>query len=141
MRNWAKFASLQVFKKLRMEKGALIESPDPDGGTSIALPETTVSGITAFAGGGQGSATQLPAKMNRVTTVATAADSVKLPSAVAGLTIVAVNAAAANAMNVFPATGDSINALAANTAISVAANKVMMFFCVSPGVWHSVLTA
>lgn len=141
MRNWAKFANLQMFKKLRHEKGALIEAVDPDGGISIALPDTTINGLTAFAGGGQGSATPLTGMMNRVTTVATAADSVKLPAAVAGLTVVAVNAAAANAMNVFPNTGDSINALAANTALSVAANKAIVFFCVVSGIWHSVLTA
>ena len=35
--------------------------------------------ITAFAGGGQGSAVVLTSAVNRVTTVATIADSVKLP--------------------------------------------------------------
>jgi hypothetical protein len=44
-------------------------------------------------------------------------------------------------MAVFPGTGDAINALAANASLSVAANKAIIFFCVSVGVWHSLLTA
>jgi hypothetical protein len=97
--------------------------------------------ITAFAGGGQGSAVQLTRSINRVTTVATAADSVKLPAATAGLSITVINAAAANAMNVFPATGEAINALSANTALSVVANKTITFFCAVDGTWNSQLTA
>jgi hypothetical protein len=99
------------------------------------------NGLTAFAGGGQASATALPSYINRVTTVATAADSVKLPAAVAGLQITVINAAAANAMNVFPQTGEVINALAANAALSVAANKSVVFSCAVAGTWNSNLTA
>lgn len=109
-------------------------------GAAGALSPST-DAITAFAGGGQGSAVQLTSVVNRVTTVGTAADSVKLPAAVPGLEVTVINAAAANAMNVFPATGEVINALAANTAISVAANKAISFFCAVAGVWNSQLTA
>lgn len=105
------------------------------------MTESAVNGITAFAGGGQGSAVSLPAMMNRVTTVASANDSVKLPLATVGLSVTAVNAAAANSMNVFPSTGDAINALGANAAFAVTANKTVTFFCVSAGVWHSILSA
>jgi hypothetical protein len=52
-----------------------------------------------------------------------------------------VNAAAANSMNVFPAVGEKINALAANAAFAVAANKVAVFYVTGPGQWHSLLTA
>jgi len=97
--------------------------------------------ITALAGGGQ-TAPALTNAVNRVTTVATAADSVRLPPAVVGTyPIVVVNAAAANSMNIFPSTGDAINALSANTAIACAANKTMIFFCAAPGIWNSILTA
>jgi hypothetical protein len=102
---------------------------------------STTNGITAFATGGQASAVQLTTVINRVTTVGSAADSVKLPAAVAGLSITVTNAAAANSMNVFPATGDAINALTANTALAVAANKTAVFSCAVAGQWHSVLTA
>jgi hypothetical protein len=111
-------------------------------GVSGNLPKYSVTNaITAFAGGGQGSAVLLTTSISRVTTVATAGDSVKLPTALAGLQVTVVNAAAANAMDVFPNTGDVINALAANTALSVAANKTIIFTCAVNGTWNSLLTA
>lgn len=97
--------------------------------------------LTAFAGGGQASALQLQYGISRVTTVASAADSVKLPKAQAGMSITVINAAAANAMNVFPASGEAINALSADTALSVAANKTIVFSCAVNGTWNSNLTA
>lgn len=102
---------------------------------------TVTNGITAFAGGGQGSAVALTSTINRVTTVATAADSVRLPAAVAGAVVFVANAAAANSMNVFPATGESINALSANAAFAMAANTRAAFFCAVNGVWSAVLSA
>lgn len=101
----------------------------------------TDDSLTAFAGGGQANALALNYRNSRVTTVASAADSVVLPFGIQGMQMVVVNAAAANAMNVFPATGDAINALAADTAISVVANKSITFVCTATGRWHSNLTA
>lgn len=101
----------------------------------------SLNGITAHAGGGQGSATPLPAMINRVTTVASAADSVVLPASQPGLQIMVVNAAATNSMNVFPAGTDSINALSASTAFAVAAGKTCEFYCTNAGQWHSLLSA
>ncbi len=100
-----------------------------------------VDALTAFAGGGQGSATLLSKPISRVTTVATGGDSVLLPAATAGKKIVVINAAAANAMDVFPQSGEFVNALAVNVAISVAANKVIVFYCAVDGTWNSNLTA
>jgi hypothetical protein len=97
--------------------------------------------ITAFAGGGQASATPLLSMLNRVTTVGTAADSVKLPAAVPGMEITVINAHATNSMNVFPSTGDAINALGANAAFALAATKTATFFSTVAGVWHSQLSA
>lgn len=103
---------------------------------------STQNAITALAGGGQANAIVVSAQINRVTTVATAADSVKLPPAVPGQwPIVVVNAAAANSMNVFPSTGDAVNALSANAAFAMAANKTAIFFCAVAGVWNAVVTA
>ena len=111
-------------------------------GYSAGYPTVTaLNGITAHAGGGQGSATLLAAAINRVTTVATAADSVGLPASAPGMTIIVANAAAANSMNVFPASGDAINALGANAAFAVAAGKTATFYCTNAGQWHSILTA
>jgi hypothetical protein len=102
---------------------------------------TTVDGLTAHAGGGQGSALALPAQINRVTVVGSAADSVILPASKAGMQIITVNGAASNSMNVFPATGETINALSANTAFAVAAGKTCQFFCPLNGAWHALLSA
>lgn len=97
--------------------------------------------LTAFAGGGQANAVQLTAQINRVTVVATAADSVKLPAALAKAQVVVINAAAANAMNVYPQTGEFINDLAVDLPIFVAANKTIVFYCAVNATWNSVLTA
>ena len=97
--------------------------------------------LTAHAGGGQASALQLAASINIVTTVATAADSVKLPDAIAGSVVIVKNAAAANSMNVYPQSGEIINALAADAAYALAAAKAAVFFCGVAGTWYTVLTA
>lgn len=99
-----------------------------------------VNGITAFATGGQANAVALTASVNRITTVVNAGDSVRLPVATAGAEVVVINAAA-NSMNVFPSTGNAINALSANAAYAVAANKVVRFICAVDGTWNSLLTA
>lgn len=97
--------------------------------------------LTAKAGGGQGGGPTINRMVNRVTTVATAADSVTLPASAAGMEVTIINAAAANSMNVFPATGEAINALGANTAFALAANKTVTAFCTTAGQWHTQLTA
>lgn len=112
-----------------------------DVGSAFFDLSSTANAITARAGGGQALATALTATYNRVTTVATAADSVLLPAAVAGTRVVVFNAAAANSMNVFPATGAAINALAANTAFAVAAGRGAEFVCCVDGTWNTVYGA
>lgn len=112
------------------------------GGFASSFPTVSaVNGLTAKAGGGQSGATAITSVINRFTTVGTAADSALLPSAAVGMQVTVVNAAAANSMNVFPATGEVINALAANTAFAVAAGKTCTFYCANAGQWHTVLSA
>lgn len=102
-------------------------------------------GVVAHAGGGQANAVLITGIQARVTTVATAADSVRLPPAIAGMSLNVLNGAAANAMNVFPSSaaqggvagGDNINALAVNTALSCAAQTVTNFYCITTGTWWS----
>lgn len=105
------------------------------------LDLSATDGLTALAGGAQAGTSLGNFAINRFTTVATAADSAQLPKAKPGRMRVVINAAAANAMAVFPQTGESINAIAADSAFSVAANKTAIFFCAVTGVWNSVLTA
>jgi hypothetical protein len=78
------------------------------------------------------------------TTVATGNDSVKLPAVLAlpaGTEITVANAHASNSLNVFPATGDAIDALGVNAARAVAAGKVCTFTTISAGQCHSMLGA
>jgi hypothetical protein len=92
--------------------------------------------ITAFAGGGQGSATPLTKDINRVTTVATNGDSVLLPVGVAGMEVVIFNDGASS-LDVFPSTGETINALAADTAYDISASASARFICIAVGVWKT----
>ena len=103
---------------------------------------SVANNLTAHVGGGQTTPT-LTSAINRFTTVTTAADSATLPLTLTlvGGTITVVNAAAANSMTVYPASGEAINALSANTGFAVAAGKVTEFFCTNSGQWHSVTTA
>ncbi len=105
------------------------------------IVQSVVDSITAKAGGGQTNAVLMTAAMNRITGVASGNDSVKLPPSVAGLDVVIINAHASNAVNVYPQTGDAINALGANTAFNLTSNKTATFYCCTAGQWHSVLTA
>lgn len=98
-------------------------------------------GLTAFAGGGQASGTSLADyAMNKFSTVATTADSATLPKAKQGRLRFVKNAGA-NSMNVFPASGEVINALAADAAFAVAATKQVIFVCYTDGIWDTILTA
>lgn len=112
----------------------LVQTASDDAGNDSA------NGLTAHAAGGQASALALTAGINRVTTVATIGDSVKLPAATVNKRVVVINAGA-NSMDVFPVTGGIINALAANAALAVAANKTVIFVCALAGTWNSIVTA
>lgn len=97
------------------------------------------TGITAFAGGGQGSAIALTGEYNNVTTVASAYDSVKLLTAVLGQTQVVKNSGA-NILSVFPNTADSINALAVNLSVDIPVGGEMTFRAISDTVWETIET-
>lgn len=96
--------------------------------------------LTALAGGAQ-AGTACSSRINRFTTVTTAADSGQLPAALPGRECIVINDAALNSMNVFPQTGESIDAGAANAAVAVAAAKRRYFVCAVAGKWHSILGA
>jgi hypothetical protein len=96
--------------------------------------------LTAHAGGGQASALALTSMLNRVTTVATAADSVVLPVATAGLRIDVENAGA-NAMQVFANGSDTINGTAGATGLSQAIATVAIYRCYVAGAWTRTVGA
>lgn len=94
------------------------------------------TGITAHAGGGQGSATALTEEFNEVTTCATAGDSVKLPAAVLGKSIIVFNDGAAYC-DVFPVTSGTINDGSANAAVKVAPGMMVTFKATSSTNWET----
>ncbi|SRR6266699_6097665 len=102
-------------------------------GTSMATDS-----IVAHAGGGQANAVALITPLNRIITVASAGDSVRLPVSARGNVIMVVNDATTNAANVFPATGEAINAGAANAAFSLTvALGPTLFYCFTAGLWRT----
>ena len=99
--------------------------------------ESGQTSITAFAGGGQTNAYQIVSQTARVTTVATAGDSVKLPPATKGLEILLINHGA-NAMQVYGTSADTIDDVAAATGVSQMANSTCIYTCAEEGDnWYS----
>lgn len=107
-------------------------------GRSFRLGQTT--GVVAFAGGGQASATLISTPLAEVATVATAADSVKLPASVPGTVVVLVNSSA-NSMQVFGSGTDTINAVATGTGVAQAGGKTAAYYCTAAGKWFRDLSA
>lgn len=110
---------------------------------SIIIPGTTSdlglyssNNFTAFAGGGQGSATLLDSTYNRVTVSATTGDSIKLPPTTLGKVVIVRNDGA-TAIDVFPFLGSSINSLAVNLAVRVAPKSTVVFNAVGTTVWKT----
>lgn len=102
--------------------------------------QSYADGLTAHAGGGQGSATPITTMITRFTTVATGGDSAILPTGVAGMSIAVINAGAAT-LAVFPDTGSTINGGSANASVNVATGKTATFFTTLAGAWHMMLSA
>jgi len=96
------------------------------------------SGLSA-AGTTQGTATAITNQTNEFTTVAASSGAI-LPSPEQGEFIFVANSGA-NAMNVYPATGHSINALAANAAFSLAVGKNAIFWAATASKWYVNLSA
>ncbi len=104
--------------------------------STSAITFSTTTGITAFAGGGQASATALTTVINRVDTVATVADSVKLPTATAGQIVIVINNSS-NAMQVFGAGTDTIDGVATATGVSQMANSAVVYSAAATGNWFT----
>jgi hypothetical protein len=98
------------------------------------------SGITAFAGGGQASAVVITEDIAEISVCATAGDSVKLPTASAGLSIFITNHGVM-AADVFPNTDDAINEAAVNTAKSVAVIASMLCISYNATNWECLTLA
>lgn len=98
--------------------------------------ESVNDNIIATPGGGQATARQLlPRELNRVTTAAAAVapfDSIMLPPARAGSTIIVINHAV-NPVQVFGQPGDAINDNASNLGVSQMASSLVLYMCFADG--------
>lgn len=103
----------------------------------VAL-KTNGSGLSA-AGTTQGTATAITNQTNDFTTVAASSGAI-LPSPEQGEFIFVANSGA-NAIALYPATGHSINALAANAAFSVPAGKNVIVWAATATKWIVNLSA
>jgi hypothetical protein len=98
--------------------------------------ESSADNLTAHAGGTQAAALPLLNEINRITTVASPADSVVLPKSVAGMTVMVINHGA-NAMQVFGLGTDTIDDVATATGVSQMPNSVVIYICATAGAWYT----
>ncbi len=96
---------------------------------------TTIN-VTAFAGGGQGSATPITTTNTVVATCATSGDSVLLPTPVVGQYCTVVNRGAATCA-VYPQSGSTINGQAADQSVNIASGASTTFLATSATAWVS----
>ena len=102
--------------------------------TSPSLTRSSAVAVTAGSDAqGQGA---LTSDVNVITTAGSNPSAVTLPTASAGREVVIINRGA-NPLNIYPATGGSIDALAANTAIPLAVGGNMRFMASSSTQWAS----
>lgn len=113
--------------------------PVVEGSNSFYASAT--SGLTALSGGGQAGATALTGQINVVNTCAADHDSVILPASRAGLWVAVVNGQAVKILDVYPATGDAINAGAANAVLALATSSKVLFVCAAAGHWYAIVSA
>lgn len=107
--------------------------------TVAAICADTATAVSA-AGTTQGTATELTAADNEITTVAAGAG-VILSSKLAPGDEQTIFNAGANAVKVYPTSGMKINALAANASMSLATNTGCIFKCISTTRVFGVLSA
>jgi hypothetical protein len=93
--------------------------------------------VVAVSGVTQGTATALVSNINNVTVVTAAASGVRLPTAVAGMRILVRNSDAADTLNIFPATGGTINALAVNGSFSLAIGTTVELMATTATQWYT----
>ncbi len=96
---------------------------------------SVATGISA-AGSTQGTATAITKDINIVSTVSTG-QGIVLPTAIAGMVII-VNNTSATDLNVYPASGATINSLATNAAYTHIPNGSLQYYAVSSTQWYTV---
>lgn len=103
-------------------------------GKALSVWNSSTTGVTAYAGGGQANAVLLSNRYNDVTTVATTNDSTKLPTATVGRTSTVKNSGA-NTLMIYPPVGEAFEGLAINAGKTISSGSIMDFHCFTTGVW------
>jgi len=119
---------------LRNVKGSELTFTEVDNNFT-ALNTTVVVGVTA-AGTTQGTATALTSTISSVDTVASGTG-VILPAALAGYTITVTNHGV-NTLLLYPATGETVEGLAVNTAMPMLPGTCYRAACATAGAWVGV---
>lgn len=114
----------------------LVFNISPSLTTPALSGETFSTNATVIAGTNAQNQGAMTSDLNVVTTTAANPSGVTLPTATTGRRIIVVNKGT-NPINIYPATGGTIDALGSNTAISLAVNGVMEFNASSTTQWYS----
>jgi len=116
--------------------GSLVFGTSPSLTTPALSGETFSTAASVIAGTNAQGQGLIISDYNVITTAANNPSGVTLPTATTGRRIVVVNKGA-NTVNIYPATGASIDALSANTSIALPTNSVMTFNAASTTQWYS----
>lgn len=103
-------------------------------------PAPGTPNITARAAGTVANSPLVTETITQIDTVASAADGVALPAAVAGAVFILINNGA-NAMQVFARGGSTINGTAGAAGVSQAAGRVAIYVAAKNGAWFRHLSA
>jgi hypothetical protein len=115
--------------------GAWILVPTQGSGGG-GIPITTADNLTAFAGGGQGSATQVTTNWARFTTAANPLSSANMRSALVRDYFVVLNDTV-NTIQLF--SNDVINGFAGSVGVTLPAASIMLGYCLTNGAWRGGL--
>ena len=120
--------------------GNLVLGTDP----TISSPSITnlanfsvTDSITASPTQTQAAAATAYSAINRVVTVATDGNAVKLNTANSGNITTVINSHATNGIKIFPQSGSTINALAVDASYYLAAGKTITFYCLAASAWFT----
>jgi hypothetical protein len=116
--------------------GSLVFGTSPSLTTPALSGETFSTAASVIAGTNAQGQGLIINDYNVITTAATSPSGVTLPTATTGRRIVVVNKGA-NTVNIYPATGASIDALTANNSIALPSGSVMTFNAASTTQWYS----
>jgi hypothetical protein len=96
------------------------------------------SGLSGAGSTSQANSAAIAADVNIFTTVS-AGHGCRLPPGTSGDEVTVFNNQGTNALLLYPASGEYLNAAAANASVSIAATKAAYCRCVAPGRWFVAL--